>query len=65
MHLINLKKVNGPIVKVNPDWIQMIKPSNGTTSIVYLRNYDIEVEEDPQEIYSRIGNSIDLYKHSR
>lgn len=64
MHLINLKQVNGLSIKVNPDWIQMIKPF-GTTSIVYLRTVDIEVEEDPQEIYARIGNSTDLYKHSR
>ena len=64
MHLINLKQVDGPIVKVNPDWIQLIKPL-GSTSLVVLRNFDIEVEEDPQEIYSRIGNSTDLYRHSR
>ena len=64
MHLINLKQVDGPIVKVNPDWIQMIKPF-GSNSIVVLRNVDIEVEEDPQTIYERIGNSTDLYKHSR
>ena len=64
MHLINLKQVDGPTVKVNPDWIQMIKPV-GSTSIVILRNVDIEVEEDPQTIYERIGNSTDLYKYSR
>lgn len=64
MHLINLKQVDGPIVKVNPDWIQMIKPF-GSNSIVVLRNVELEVEEDPQEIYARIGNSTDLYRHSR
>jgi uncharacterized protein YlzI (FlbEa/FlbD family) len=64
MHLINLKQVDGLTVKVNPDWIQLIKPY-GSTSIVVLRNLEIEVEETPQEIYDRISNSADLYKHSR
>lgn len=64
MHLINLKQVDGPIVKVNPDWIQMIKPY-GSTSIVVLRDIELEVEEDPQDIYGRIGNSTDLYKNAR
>jgi hypothetical protein len=64
MHLINLKQVDGLTVKVNPNWIQLIKPY-GSTSIVVLRNLEIEVEETPQEGYDRISNSSDLYKHSR
>jgi hypothetical protein len=64
MHLINLKQVDGLTVKVNPDWIQMIKPY-GSTSIVVLRNIELEVEETPQEIYLRIQNSTDLYKYAR
>jgi len=64
MHLINLKQVDGPTVKVNPDWIQMIQPY-GSTSIVALRNVELEVEETPQEIYDRIQNSSDLYRNAR
>jgi uncharacterized protein YlzI (FlbEa/FlbD family) len=64
MHLINLKQVDGLTVKVNPDWIQLIKPY-GSTSIVVLRNLEIEVEETPQEVYDRISNSSDLYKNAR